>query len=266
MITGKTRIYVIIADPIAQVRTPEVFNALFQRLHIDAALIPVHVGSEDLEPLISGFRGMRNLGGIIATIPHKTTLAPLCDELEDPARLLGSVNTVRREETGKLIGNIFDGVGFVEGLKSQGYDPSGKKVLLVGAGGAAGAIALGLVEAGVASLTIANRTPAKAKRIVDRISRHYPGFPFSLGHPDPKGHDLIINATSLGMHAHDPLPIDPGRLSPEMMVAEIVMKPENTALLAAAKSRGCSILYGRHMLDEQIRLMADFLKVDKIPD
>lgn len=261
MITGKTKIYAIIADPVTQVRTPEVFNALFEQKGIDAVLIPVHVGVEGLDALIKGFRKMKNLGGFIVTVPHKSTIAVICDELDDAGRLIGAVNTVRREEDGKLIGNMFDGLGFISGLKSQGYNPCGKKTLLLGAGGAAGAIAIALAEAKVAALTIANRTPEKAKNILDRVAQNYPELPLSLGAPDPKGYDLIINSTSLGMNDGDSLPIDPDLLSTEMMVAEIIMKPETTALLAAAKKRGCSVHYGRHMLDEQIRLMAEFMGV-----
>lgn len=261
MITGKTKIYAIIADPISQVRTPEVFNELFEQKGIDAVLIPVQVGVEGLDALIEGFRRMKNLGGFIVTVPHKASIAAVCDELGEAGRLIGAVNTVRREEDGRLIGNMFDGLGFIAGLKSQGYNPSGKKTLLLGAGGAAGAIALALAESKVASLTIANRTAEKAKNILDRVAQHYPEVPLSIGPPDPKGYDLIINATSLGMKEGDPLPVEPSLLSPEMMVAEIIMKPETTPLLAAAKRRGCSVHFGRHMLDEQIRLMAEFMGV-----
>ncbi|WP_305044953.1 shikimate dehydrogenase family protein [Geoalkalibacter sp.] len=259
MITGHTKIFAIIADPITQVRTPEVFNAYCAGRGIDGVLVPVHVGAEGLDAVIAGFRQMKNLGGFIVTVPHKTAVASLCDELGAAGELVGAVNAVRRENDGRLVGNMFDGVGFIAGLKSQGYDPAGKKALLLGAGGAAGAIALALAEANVAALTIANRTPDKAHNIKERVLVHYPDLPLNLGPPDPQGFDLVINATSLGMKDSDPLPIDARLLTPVMMVAEIIMKPETTTLLAAAQKQGCSVHYGRHMLDEQIRLMADFV-------
>jgi shikimate dehydrogenase len=127
MITGHTKIFAIIADPITQVRTPEVFNAYCAGRGIDGVLVPVHVGSEGLNAVIAGFRQMKNLGGFIVTVPHKTAMASLCDELGAAGELVGAVNAVRRESDGRLIGNMFDGVGFVEGLKSQGHDPSGKR-------------------------------------------------------------------------------------------------------------------------------------------
>ena len=151
---------------------------------------------------------MKNLGGFVATVPHKTVIAALCDELGDAGRAIGSVNVVRREADGRLIGNMFDGAGFVAGLRAQGHDPAGRRALLVGAGGAAGAIAFALAEAGVASLTIANRTRSKAEEIMARVTKFFPDRPIRVGTADPTGHDLVINATSLGLKAGDPLPID----------------------------------------------------------
>ena len=259
MITGKTKIYAIIADPISHVRTPEVFNEFFEQNSSDAVLIPVHVAPDGLEAVLAAFRSMKNLGGFVTTVPHKTAVAALCDDLCDAGRAIGSVNAVRREADGRLIGNMFDGTGFVAGLRKQGHDPAGLRVLLVGAGGAAAAIAFALVEAGVASLTITNRTRSKAEKIADRTAKFFPDHLISVGDADPTGFDLVINTTSLGMKADDPLPIDAALLTPSMTVAEIIMKPETTPLLAAAKARGCTIHYGRHMLDEQIRLIADFI-------
>ncbi|MDD2366700.1 MAG: shikimate dehydrogenase [Desulfuromonadaceae bacterium] len=259
MINGKTKLYAIIADPISHVRTPEVFNELFSLNCCDAVLVPIQVAPEGLKAVLAAFRAMKNLGGFVTTVPHKTAVAALCDELGDAGRAIGAVNAVRRETDGRLIGNMFDGAGFVAGLRSQGYDPVGRRALLVGAGGAAAAIAFALVEAGVASLTVANRTRSKAEEIAVRIAKYFPDRPIVAGNADPAGHDLVINATSLGLKADDPLPIDTTRLTPAMTVAEIIMKPETTQLLAAAKARGCTIHYGRHMLDEQVRLIADFI-------
>ena len=259
MITGKTKLYFIIADPISQVRTPEVFNAYCAQNGSDAVMVPIQVAPEGLEAVMTAFRAMKNLGGVVVTVPHKTAVALLCDELGEAGRAIGSVNAVRREADGRLVGNMFDGAGFVAGLRSQGYEPAGRRALLVGAGGAASAIAFALAEAGVASLTIANRTPAKAEEIVLRIAKSFPGRTIRVGDADPAGHDLVINATSLGLKPGDHLPVDPALLTPVMTVAEIVMKPETTPLLAAAQARGCAVHYGRHMLDQQFRLIADFI-------
>lgn len=261
MITGITKIYGIIADPVVQVRTPEVFNNLCAHHGVDAVMVPMHVGGDGLEGMLAGLKRMKNLGGLIVTVPHKTEIARLCDELGDAGRLVGSINTLRRTEDGRFIGNMFDGLGFVAGLKSQNYELAGMKALLIGAGGAAAAIAFALADVGVTALTIANRTDEKAQDIVHRVKAAYPELDIQVGTFDPTGFDLIINATSLGMQPEDPLPLDPALLIPEMIVAEIIMKPETTALLSAAKKRGCAVHYGRHMLDQQIRLMAEFMGV-----
>ena len=254
MITEHTKIYGIIGDPISQVRAPEVFNELFARNNYDAVFVPMQVAPEGLETAVASFRAMENLIGFAATVPHKKAMASLCDELGEASRAIGAVNVVRREADGRLIGNMYDGAGFVAGLRKQGHDPSGCRALLLGAGGAAAAIAFALAEAGGASLLISNRTPSKAEEIVARIGNYFPNRRIRAGAPDPTGHDLVINATSLGMKATDPLPIDPALLAPNMTVAEIIMKPEVTPILAAAKARGCAVHYGRHMLDEQVAM------------
>lgn len=262
MITGTTKIYGIIADPIKQVRTPEVFNKYFKENDIDAVLVPINVAESDLSQVVEGLKAIRNLGGFIVTVPHKTNIVPLCDELGKAGEMVGSVNTIRRDPDGRLIGNMFDGLGFVGGLRSQGYEPAGKKVLLLGAGGAASAIAFALAEAGVSTLAIANRTKRKAQQITERVAKRYPDLTLLVAESDPKGYQIIINSTSLGMNPDDQLPIAfPENLTPEMIVADIIMKPETTALLEVAEKHGCLIHYGRHMLDQQIKLMARFLDV-----
>jgi shikimate dehydrogenase len=259
MITGRTLIYGIIADPIAQVRTPEVLNRFFAERQVDAVVVPLHLAAADLAAAWPAFRRLRNLGGLIVTVPHKAAVLDLCDEIGEAARLVGAANAVRREADGRMVCEMFDGRGFLGGLRAEGIDPAGRRVLLAGAGGAARAIAFALAGAGCARLTVANRTASKAEDLADRVRRAFPGCEAVAAPADPSGHDLIVNATSLGLRPDDPLPLDVERLRPEMTVAEVVMKPEQTALLAAAKVRGCRLHLGRHMLDAQVRLLADFL-------
>jgi shikimate dehydrogenase len=160
---------------------------------------------------------------------------------------------------------MFDGLGFVAGLERAGISVRCRRVYLAGAGGAANAIAFALADAGVAELTIANRTVAKAEDLLDRLRQCYPQLPVRLGSAEPSGHELVVNATSLGLREDDPLPLDAGGLTPGMMVAEIVMQPELTRLLAAARARGCRIHFGRPMLDCQIELMASFMGITEKP-
>lgn len=262
-ITGKTKIYGIVADPILQVKTPQLMNAWIEKHGVDGVLVPFHVSPEKLKSFADGVRSMNNFGGMIVTVPHKTTIIHLCDEVSPAAKMVEAVNVIRRESDGKLIGDILDGKGFVTGLQRHGIDVSGLKVFLAGAGGAANAIAFSLCEAGIRELGVYNRTSAKAKDMLDRLAKVYPDVRMTVATASPTGYDVVVNATSLGMAEADPLPLAAENLQPEQIVAEIIMRPELTPLLAAAKEKGCRIQYGLPMLDSQIDLMAQFMRVGK---
>jgi shikimate dehydrogenase len=258
-ITGRTRLFAIVADPIGHVRTPQVFNGRFAARGTDAVMVPFHVDAAGLAAAFDTFRAMKNLGGVIVTVPHKTRAVALCDAVGETGRAVGAVNTIRREPDGRLVADMFDGEGFVAGLRSQGIEPGGKRAYLAGAGGAGNAIAFGLARSGVARLSIANRTARKRDDLLKRLREHFPDLDVGAGGSSPAGHDLVVNATSLGLDPGDALPLDAGALAPGMIVAEIIMKPEQTTLLVEAARRGCRVHLGRHMLDCQIELMARFM-------
>ena len=258
-ITGTTRVFAILADPIHHVKTPQGINRLFGSHGFDGVLVPVHVGAQGLAAMVEGLRRMQNLGGFVVTVPHKTAMAALCDELTPAAARIGAVNVVRRTADGRLVGGILDGDGFVAGLRGAGIEPAGHSVYLAGAGGAACAIAHALAGAGVACLTIANRTTARAAELVARLKEDFPALVITVGSDDPSGHDLVVNATSLGMQEDDALPLDTGRLAAGQTVAEIIMQPAETPLLRAAAARGCRVHSGAPMLANQLALMAEFM-------
>jgi shikimate dehydrogenase len=260
-ITGHTRLLGIIAHPVSHVLTPTLFNAYFAAHGIDAVLIGFEVAPPRLRPVLDGMRGMTNLAGFVVTMPHKSAMVALCDEVSAVGRQIGAVNTIRRAPDGRLIGTMFDGDGFVAGLRARGHEPRGRRVYLAGAGGAASAIAFAFAGAGVAGLTIHNRTVAKAADLAARVRAAHPRVAVEVGSADPSGHDLIVNGTSLGMHPGDAPPLDVTRLRPDMVVAEVIMAPETTKLLAAAAARGCPVHLGRHMLEEQIAIMAAYIGV-----
>jgi shikimate dehydrogenase len=258
-ITGRTRVFAILADPIAQVKAPQGLNRIMAERGVDGVMVPLHVAAADLATVLAGLRGVQSFGGAIITVPHKTAIVPLLDRVSDAARLVGAVNAVRREADGRLVGEILDGAGFVAGLRAAGHEPLGRSAYLAGAGGAANAIAFALAEAGVSRLTVHNRTPARVEDLFARLRRLVPDLPLSAGTPDPAGHDLVVNATSLGLRPDDALPLDPAGLGPDQLVAEIIMQPAETPLLRAAAARGCRTHPGWPMLEGQLALMADFL-------
>lgn len=263
-ITGHTTVLGVISDPVAHVRAPQVFNPLFEAGGIDAVLVPVHVTPQGLPSAVIGLKETLNFRGLAVTIPHKVEIAKLCDALGDNGRRVGAVNAVRFDTapdgTRRMVGDMFDGMGYVAGMAEGGFDFRGKRVLQIGAGGAGMAIAFAVADAGASHITIANRTPAKAEDLAGRIAAEFPELEArgAGADTDPAGYDVILNATSLGLKPDDPLPFDLGRASPGCAISEIIMIPERTKLLDAAEARGHPIHFGRPMLEHQAKLMMDF--------
>jgi len=258
-ISGATRVFAILADPIEQVMTPRVINDWFAQQGFNGVMVPVHVAPENLSSVVLALRTIQNLDGFVVTVPHKTAMLRLCDELTTGAKEIGAVNVVHRTVENRLIGAMFDGEAFVKGLRAGGVELAGKAIYLCGAGGAASAIAFALSAAGVSEITIANRTTHHAAQLVQRLLLSNPEIQVRVGSTDPSGHDVVINATTVGMKESDPLPLDGGKLRENQVVAEIIMLPAETRLLSFAKSLGCKVHYGAPMLDAQIQLMADFM-------
>jgi len=237
-----------------------VFNRLFAERGLDRVMVPMDVPPAALEDMTTALRGMANFRGIAVTIPHKMAIAKLCNSLGPEAQLTGAVNAVRFDADGTMHGDNFDGAGFVAGLRQQGHDPAGLDILMLGAGGAARAIALALCKAGAGRLRIQNRTPDKAADLVSALAElggHHQAE-VATTH-DGSDVDMIVNTTSLGLHSGDALPIALDEVGSDTVIAEIIMVPERTEWLAAAESQGLVTHYGRHMLDCQIDLIGGFI-------
>ena len=247
-IDGSTRLFGIIGDPISAVRSPQVFNAMFTRQDVNAVIVPLHVGAAGLAAAWAGLKAMRNLEGVVITMPHKTPATTLVDHLGRTATLVGSINAARREPDGRWRGDTFDGHGCVEGLRMQEHEVAGKDVFLLGAGGAGAAIAVALAEAGVAKLVVQDTDVEKRDRILSRLAAAFSEVVFSSGALDGNARfDIAINATPLGMKEGDPLPFDPARLDRSTLVVDVITKPEITPLLERAAATGHRTHSGRHM-------------------
>lgn len=260
-ITGHTRLLGILADPIHHVKTPQGINDLLVTRGADWVLVPMHVTAQNLPLVVAGLRLMDNLDGFVVTVPHKIAITSLCDELTPSAIEAGAANVVRRTDEGRLIGTLLDGDGFVEGLRSQEIEPRAMSAYIAGAGGAARAIAFALARAGARRVTIANRTTASAQMLAAAVHTAYPETETGIADSDPTGHDLVVNATSLGLRTDDALPLAAEKLHSSQIVAEIIMDPAETPLLAEARARGCRTHAGAPMLACQIALMADYMGV-----
>jgi shikimate dehydrogenase len=258
-VDGETRLFGAIGDPIAQVKMPALINPIFAELGENILAVPMHVSADGLASAWQGFRHLRNLIGLAVTLPHKGNAARLCDRLEFSARRVGVANCIRREPDGSMTGQLFDGLGFVGGLSAEGHSVKGREIFMVGAGGAASAIAFALADAGAKRLIIANRTRAKAEALAEQLNTAF-SRPFAtVEEADPAGFSIVINSTSLGLDPSDSLPVDVERLSPGTLVAEVIAKPEISRLLEAAAARGCKIHSGIHMGRHQIRETVRFV-------
>lgn len=258
-ITGRTSLLFILADPVAQARAPMLVNAALAARGSDAVMVPLRVDLAGLVSVVEALRAMQNLKGAVVSMPNKSALVDLLDEVTPEARQVGACNVIRREPDSRLVGTMFDGEGFVAALRAAGHEVRGKRVFLAGAGGAAAGIAFAVGKHGAAALTIQNRTAPRAAALASRVAATWPRLAVRAG-SDPSGHDLVVNATSLGMKPDDPLPVDVGALAPGMVAAEIVIHPETTSFLAEAAKRGCALHRGLPMLAAQIDLMIEFMR------
>ncbi|MGW4057233.1 shikimate dehydrogenase family protein [Amycolatopsis sp. NPDC004747] len=257
-ISGTTRLYVVLGDPVTQVQSPGLLNPLFAELAVDAVLVPVHAPAPDLARIVAGLQAVANLDGIFVTVPHKAAVAGLADRCSPVVAITGSANALRREADGRWYAENFDGTGFVAGLVEAGHDPRAKKLSLAGAGGAGSAIAAALLAAGADRLAVCDPDTAKLAALRARLEAHWPGRTAVSAEPDTAGADIVVNATPLGLRPGDPLPFRPDELAPRSVVADIVMKPRETRLLREAAALGHRVHYGIHMLEGQLNAYRAF--------
>lgn len=259
---GSTKIYFIVGDPIAQVKSPNGVTAAFQEKGLNAVCIPAHVSPQNLNAFFAAVKTMQNVDGIMVTVPHKIAFAELCDELSDSARFLHTVNTVRREGE-KWVGDMFDGQAQVEALLRNGAELQGRRAVMAGAGGAGTAIAYALLNAGVVELGISETDAARRDNLIERLNSLGKGKVFAAG-SDPSGFDVVVNATPMGMKDGDPLPFDAAKLTPQMFAGDVVTMPAETAWIRRAREAGCQTSTGLDMFACVRDLMADFLLQGKI--
>jgi shikimate dehydrogenase len=263
-ITGTTRVFVIVGDPVAQVRAPEVYNHLFRRHGVDAVVVPAKVRAAHLAGFVKNSLQADNIGGMWVTIPHKGAMMALMDRCDPVAQIAGAVNAVRRNDDGSLEGALFDGIGFVKGLDHFGIDVAGRRVLVVGAGGGGHAVAAALAQRGPGRLAVFNRTEAHALALVARLKPVSGAAVEVAASADPAGYDLIVNCTSQGLKPDDPLPFDPARVDAGSAVVDIIMTRQPTPLLQACTARGISAHAGFEMLVQQIPEYLRFFGMQQI--
>jgi shikimate dehydrogenase len=257
-INGYTELIAHIGYPTHSFKAPMIYNPFFVKHDINAVVVPMGCKPEDYSVFLKSVFQLSNIRGALITMPHKVTTVGLLDEVSATVKVAGACNAVKRTEDGLLVGDMFDGEGFVRGVQRKGFDLTGKRVLVVGSGGVGCAIAASLAGAKIAAITLFDVNAASAEALGQRLKQNYPHIEVTTGSNDPAGHDLVVNATPMGMNEGDALPMDVSRISPDAFVGEVVMKTEMTAFLQAAKNRGCRVQVGSDMLFEQIPAYLEF--------
>ncbi len=251
-INGNTQLIAHIGYPTHSFKSPMIYNPYFASAGINAVVVPMGCQTPDYPVFLKSVFTLTNICGALITMPHKVVTVGLLDEVTATVRVAGACNAVKKLADGRLVGDMFDGAGFVRGVQRKGFDLTGKRVLVVGSGGVGCAIAASLASAGIAAISLFDVNTASAEALGQRLKQNYPQIDVRTGSNDPADHDLVVNATPMGMNEGDALPMDVSRISPDAFVGEVVMKTEMTAFLQAAKNRGCRVQVGSDMLFEQI--------------
>jgi shikimate dehydrogenase len=258
LINGHTELIAHIGYPTHSFKAPMIYNPYFAQAGVNAMVVPMGCKPADYPTFLRSVFQLTNIRGALITMPHKVTTVALLDEVSPTVLVAGACNAVKRTADGKLVGDMFDGAGFVRGVQRKGMRLRGARVLVVGSGGVGCAIAASLAAEGLSAISLFDVNLASAEQLGTRLQKHYPATNVRTGSNDPAGYDLVVNATPLGMNDGDPLPIDMSRLDAHTFVGEVVMKTETTAFLAAAQARGCRTQVGTDMLFEQIPAYLEF--------
>lgn len=258
MISGKTTLIAHIGYPTESFKAPMIYNPWFEKQGIDAVVVPTGTKAEDYPAVLKALFTLTNLRGALVTMPHKIATMALVDEVTPTARIAGACNAVLKRPDGSLLGDQFDGAGFVRGVQRKGRSFEGARVLISGAGGVGSAIAASVAAAGAGEMMLFDASDAAADALAGRLRAHYPQLRVGTGAKDPAGFDIVVNATPLGMKEGDPLPFDIARIAPSTFVGEVVMKSEYTPLLQAARDKGCAVQVGTDMLFEMIPAYLEF--------
>jgi len=265
LIDATFNVFGMVGNPVSQTQTPSLFNQYCRVNNHAAVMVPFKLsGKPALEDLIQMMKDSQFLSGFVSTIPFKANLYDICDIHGPAAAALGKVNTVKISTAGQVVGEMFDGIGFVEALNSKKFSYSDAKCLVIGCGAAGQAIALELIRNGISNCTIIDTNAAALNHLKNIMSSKTDSYELSQVLPaDLAKFDLIINASPLGMLPDDPLPCDLSGISADCFVGDCVTNFETTAFLKAARGKGCPIITGADMANGQLMSILKFFGVSE---
>ncbi len=265
-ISGRTRIFALVGDPIDQARSPILFNSIFRDAEFDGVCLAFEVKATEIATFLAGIKVTQNVDGIFVTTPHKRRIVSLVDELTPTASISGSVNVARRRCNGKWRGAMFDGSGCVLGLRAQGIDLGGRSVLLFGCGGAGRSIGLALAGAGARRIALIDQSAEACEELAELIATNHPQCDAVTGEVGARDHDVFVNASTLGMRSDDASPFHMSWLSPQSVIVDLVTEPENSQLGLVARTVGCRMFGGQLVHQGQAVLAARFIGFEYWPE
>jgi shikimate dehydrogenase len=247
----------IVGDPIVQVRSPEMITWEFHRRGIDALLVPLHVPTAEFDAIMPALMRLPNWDGFVLTIPFKTRAMAFADHVGGQAQVLGSLNLLVRRSDGRWSGDMLDGMGCVAAFESRGISIEGRRLMIIGLGGAGGAIACAMAARRPQHLRIYDLSAQRCEFIQSCIAGISPETVVEIGPPTARAIDILINASPVGMLDDARLPLEVQALPADLVVFDAIVMPEQTPLLALAERCGCTVVRGREMMLGQIPKLVD---------
>lgn len=261
VVTGRTTVIPLVGHPVEQVKSPGPMNRWFEDNDVDAVVVPLDIRPERVAAFFDVMRATDNCAGCSVTMPHKQAAFIASDQVSERARWAKAVNTIRRLPSGRLIGDMTDGLAFISALGEKGIAVAGRNALLVGAGGAGTAIAYELAQGALDSLVVLEIDALRQRALIEALRRLRPEMRVHDHVPDGMRIDIAVNGSPLGMSEGDPLPYPIERLGEALIVADAVTKPVMTPWLNAARARGLPIQTGEEMAVAQLPIQLSYLRL-----
>lgn len=258
LLSGESRLYPILGDPVKYAKSPELLTKSFAARGHNAVCIPMEVSESAFDVVMMALAVTPNVDGILTTMPHKFTAKAYCSTLSEASRLFSAVSVIRRNADGTWHGDSQDGPSFVKAQIDHGANVRGARALLIGAGGAGSSIALELLNCDVGEIVVYDLDHERVNTLIETLGDKARGR-MRYGPPDPRGFDMLCNATHLGMNDDDPLPIDPALLDSSIFVGDVIAGHGITGLIQAARDAGCKTATGDQMVEAVQDMMVDYM-------
>lgn len=258
ILNGRTRLYPLLGDPIIYARSPDWLSKRMMERGMNMISLPLQVPEGALDAVMNGLSATLNVDGFSLTMPHKISGYRYCTTFSDVSKLLGVVAAARRNKDGTWHGHTTDGDAFVKAQIDRGAQIEGARVLVFGCGGAGSAIAIAMLEQGAREVAIHDADPTRSERLLSLLKDKY-GNRIQIGNADPRGFDVVSNATPMGMDDNDPLPFDTSLLDRSIFVGDVVAGHGQTPLIRDARKAGCKTADGDDMVIAVLDVMCDFV-------